>query len=238
MLVETKGIVLRTIKYGETSVITDIYTLERGLQTFIVSGVRTAKSRTHASLLQLGTIVELVAYVREETKMNRVKEIHAAMVYTTIPFKILKSSVALFMVELTQKTVKESESNPSLFEFLVRSFYYLDTTTESVLNLPISFMVQLSEYLGFQPTENEQPNFFDLKEGQFFTEEPLHQYFLSPIHSQLLIKFLETDLQNAHLIEISGADRRFLLMRMCDYYRMHATNFQSLNTIAVLQEVL
>jgi DNA repair protein RecO (recombination protein O) len=238
MLVKTKGIVLRAIKYGETSIITDIYTLERGLQTFIVSGVRTSKSRIHASLLQLGTIVELVAYIREETKMNRVKEVHAAMVYTTIPFKILKSSVALFMVELAQKTVKESESNPSLFEFLATSFYHLDTTTESVLNLPIAFMVHLSEYLGFQPTTNERPNFFDLKDGQFFAEEPLHQYFLNPIYSQLLIQFLETDLENVHLIEINGADRRYLLMRLCDYYRMHATNFQIPNTIAVLQEVL
>jgi DNA repair protein RecO (recombination protein O) len=238
MLITTKGIVLRAIKYGETSIIADIYTLDRGLHTFIVSGVRTAKSRIHPSLLQLGSIVEMVAYVRDEKNMNRIKELHPALIYMSIPFQILKSAVALFMVELAQKTVKESESNPPLFEFLANRFHFLDTTTESVLNLPIAFMVQLSEYLGFQPTKSENSIFFDLKEGLFVAQEPLHAHFLSPIYSQFLIQFLETDIQSVHKIEISGADRRFLLSKLCDYYRLHSENFQTLNTITVLQEVL
>ena len=40
---KTKGIVLRTIKYGETSVVVTIFTELFGVQTYMVNGVRTTK---------------------------------------------------------------------------------------------------------------------------------------------------------------------------------------------------
>lgn len=39
----TKGIVLRTVKYGETSLVVSIYTEMFGLQQYMVNGVRTNK---------------------------------------------------------------------------------------------------------------------------------------------------------------------------------------------------
>src|SRR5471030_912859 len=42
MIYSTKGIVLRTVKYGETSVIAAIFTEVFGIQSYIVNGVRTA----------------------------------------------------------------------------------------------------------------------------------------------------------------------------------------------------
>ena len=42
---KTKGIVLRTVHYGETSVITSVYTELFGLQSYIVKGVRQATEK-------------------------------------------------------------------------------------------------------------------------------------------------------------------------------------------------
>ncbi|MBW7952728.1 MAG: recombination protein O N-terminal domain-containing protein, partial [Chitinophagaceae bacterium] len=36
----TKGIVLRTVKYGETSIIATVYTELYGIQTYIIKGIR------------------------------------------------------------------------------------------------------------------------------------------------------------------------------------------------------
>ncbi|MFT3936946.1 MAG: recombination protein O N-terminal domain-containing protein [Chitinophagaceae bacterium] len=56
----TKGIVLRTVKYGETSVIASIYTELFGLQSYLVNGVRTSskKGPGKASLFQPGSILD------------------------------------------------------------------------------------------------------------------------------------------------------------------------------------
>jgi DNA repair protein RecO (recombination protein O) len=45
MLHNTKGIVLRVTKYGDTSIITSIYTELFGLQQYIVKGVRTSSKK-------------------------------------------------------------------------------------------------------------------------------------------------------------------------------------------------
>lgn len=38
MQIKTRGIVFRSVKYGESSVIADIFTEEKGLHTFIAGG--------------------------------------------------------------------------------------------------------------------------------------------------------------------------------------------------------
>src|SRR5580700_1042763 len=45
MIHKTKGIVLRTVKYGETSVIVSIYTELFGLQSYIINGIRTSSKK-------------------------------------------------------------------------------------------------------------------------------------------------------------------------------------------------
>ena len=240
MLIKTRGIVLRVVKYGETSIITDIYTEERGLQTYIINGVRTAKARIHPSLMQLGTMVSLVAHSRDNRSMNYVKEAQADYVYMSIPFQILKSSVALFMVELIQKTVKEAESNPMLFQFLTDTFQYLDTMTEAVTNIHLCFMVQLSGHLGFQPSnsDDDEAVYFDLQAGQFMCEDPLHQHSVSKEYAPLMKQLIDTPITASHTLLLKGSERRYLLSKLVDYYRLHIENFQELNSIAVLQEVL
>ena len=61
---KTKGIVLRTIAYGETSVIAAVYTELFGLQSYIVKGVRQATKNRQAKTLyfQPGAILEMEVY--------------------------------------------------------------------------------------------------------------------------------------------------------------------------------
>ena len=118
MLIKTRGIIFRAVKYSETSIIADIYTEEKGLRSYIISGVRSKKAKVKASVLQVMTLVDMVAYHRDNKELNRIKEIKAAYVYRSIPFDIVKGAVGLFMIELARKTIKEAEENPGLFNFL------------------------------------------------------------------------------------------------------------------------
>ncbi|MBK9016857.1 MAG: recombination protein O N-terminal domain-containing protein [Saprospiraceae bacterium] len=59
MLIKTRGIVFKAKKYSETSVIVDVFTEEKGLRSYIVSGVRSKRPTVSAGLLQPMTPVEL-----------------------------------------------------------------------------------------------------------------------------------------------------------------------------------
>ena len=47
MYSKTKGIVLNSIKYGESSIICRIYTAKLGLQSYLVNGVRKKEGGVH-----------------------------------------------------------------------------------------------------------------------------------------------------------------------------------------------
>ena len=76
MVHNTKGIVLRVVKYGETSVIVTIYTELFGIQSYIVNGVRTTskKGASKASLFQPAAILDLIVYHNELKNLQRIKE--------------------------------------------------------------------------------------------------------------------------------------------------------------------
>ena len=109
MVLETIGIVFRTVKYGETSVIADIFTAEKGLHTFIAGNVRSAKARMPFNLFQPMMVVEMVAYYRDDpTALNRLKELRAGEIWKAIPFDIRRGAVALFMAEICRKSIQSA----------------------------------------------------------------------------------------------------------------------------------
>ncbi|PHN01739.1 DNA repair protein RecO [Flavilitoribacter nigricans] len=239
MLLKTRGIVFRAIKYSETSLIVDIYTEARGLRKYIVSGVRKAKSSVSAGLFQVMSLVEIVAYEREGKDLNRLKEIRPAYIFTGIPFDLRKGAVGLFMAEVARKTIRESEENPSLFDFFFRSFQHLDQTDQPVVNLHLHFMLELSTFLGFTPggDHTEETPYFDLQEGVFVGETGSHPYFLEESLAVYLYQLLESSMESSHGVKIGREERRKLLLNLLDYYRLHLEGFPEINAHLILQEV-
>ena len=239
MIIKTSGIILRTVKYSETSIIADIYTREKGLRSYIVSGVRTPKAKVSAGLMQMMSLLDLVAYDREDKGLNRIKEIKPAHVYTSLPFDVMKASVGIFMAEVTRRAIKETEENKKLFDFLFSVFQYLDETKESYANLHLSFLIELSQHLGFQAhDDNDDKNaVFDLKEGVFTSETIGHTHFLSQNLSNILRGLISTNWQNSHIIKMTRDERRELLGELVNFYRLHIDNFPEINSLKILQEI-
>ena len=75
MQASTEGIVLRSIKYGESSVIATIFSREFGRQSFIINSARSNKSKNKARILQPLFLVEFVSYQKQSREVQRVKEI-------------------------------------------------------------------------------------------------------------------------------------------------------------------
>lgn len=216
MLIKTRGIVFRAVKYGETSVIADIFTEEKGLSAFIGGGVRTAKARMPFNLFQPMTVVDLVAYHRESSGANRLKELRASEVWSAIPFDITRGAVTLFMAEVCRKSITEEEEHSALFDFLLEHLRWLDVTPHPIANLHLHFLIGLSGFLGFQPQDPELSGelFFDMKDGVFSPVPPPHAMLLEPEQSSQLLALLESPLELVHDIPLSRAQRKTLLNKL------------------------
>lgn len=239
MLLKTKGIVFRSLKYSESSLILDIYTYEKGLRSYIISGVRNKKSKTKAGIMQISSLVEILAYDKNQNSLQRIKEIKPSYLYKQIPFKVVKSSLAIFMMELCRKGIKESEHNVSLYNFVEQWLIHLDTTENKLANVPLVFMIQLADQIGFGLQNNFSPtqNLFDLKEGLFVNENESIDSYISIEASKVLSLLLSADIDNYHSIVIKKQIRSSLLSDMIRFYQWHIENFNELKSIEVLKTV-
>ncbi|NOR75345.1 MAG: DNA repair protein RecO, partial [Draconibacterium sp.] len=151
MLATTEGIVLRFIKYGESSVITTIYTRDFGRQNYLINAARSKKSKNRASLLQSLFLVDLVAYQKPLRDLHRIKEVKSNQPYQNIAFDITKSTQVIFLAEVLYKTINEQESFPEMFDFIKSALLYFDLMEKGELNFHLFFLFHLTEYLGFLP---------------------------------------------------------------------------------------
>ncbi|HEY4337479.1 MAG TPA: DNA repair protein RecO [Puia sp.] len=241
---KTKGIVLRGVKYGETSLIVTIYTELFGIQSYLVNGVRTSsrKGPGKANLFQPSAILDLIVYHNDLKNLQRIREFKWGVLYQHIFFDVLKNAVALFMVELLQKCIKQPESNPQLFAFIEDAFLHLDAAEGRVLaNFSLFFTLHLAGFFGFKIEDvySQQNSFLDLKEGQFVTEHPQHPQVLEGPLSYTTAQLLRVQ-QPAELQEIAlnQETRRTLLQAYQLFYALHVPDFGEMRTLTVLQTVL
>ncbi|MEP7144961.1 MAG: DNA repair protein RecO [Ferruginibacter sp.] len=240
---KTKGIVLRTIKYGETSVVVTIFTELFGVQTYMVNGVRTAKkSSAKANHFQPGAILDMIVYHSDQKQMQRIKEFKWDFLFQQVLSHVIKNSIALYIVELLQKCLKQPEQNTSLFYFCEDILIQLDTADKSVTaNFALYFSLQLTDFFGFRMNNNynEEQNVLDLEEGNFVAKQPEHPHFIdgecAQITSQLLKVILPHELSQ---FKLHHDTRRMLLLYYQDYYALHIPDFGKMKTLAVLHEVL
>jgi DNA repair protein RecO (recombination protein O) len=241
---KTKGIVLRTVKYGETSLIVTIYTEAFGVQSYLVNGVRTSskKGPGKANLFQPAAVLDMVVYHSEMKNLQRIREFRWGYLYQHIFFDVLKNAVALFMVELLQKCLKQPEPNADLFYFIEDAFVHLDRSEGTVLaNFPLFFIIHLAGFFGFriQDTWSEQQSILDLQEGIFVTEHPAHHHSLEGTHSYTtsqLLRIRQPD--ELRQLTLNQESRRTLLQAYLAFYALHVPDFGEMRTLAVMQTVL
>ena len=243
MLHKTKGIVLRTTKYRETSLIASVYTEMFGLQSYLVSGVRASSRRGagRANIIQPASILEMVVYQNELKNLQRIKEFGYASVYQDLFFNVTKHAVALFMVEMILKCVKQPEPNEDLFHFAEEAFLRLDNSPEPVVaNYALFFSLHLAGFFGFRIKDDysSAKSILDLQEGVFVAERPLHGYYLADTLSYATSQLLKV-MQPEELAQI-GLNRQMrkeLLKAFQNFYALHIADFGVLRTIPVLQIV-
>ncbi|HQU56180.1 MAG TPA: DNA repair protein RecO [Chitinophagaceae bacterium] len=241
---KTKGIVLRTVKYGETSLIVSIFTEQFGVQSYIINGVRTSgkKGAGAANLYQPAALLDLVVYYNEHKHLHRIKEAKWHLLYQHLLTDVHKNAVTVFMIELLTKCLKEPEENTALFHFVEDALLELDKSETAVMsNMPLFFSLQLAHFFGFKIDDNYSQSrpYLDLQEGSFVATQPSHPYFMEAEAAAITSQFLKV-MQTNELatIRLNHLFRRRLLQGYETFYRLHIDEFSNLKTLPVLREIL
>ncbi len=236
---KARGIVLSTLKYGDSSMVAHLLTDTHGRQAYMVQGVRS--SRGHGSkmaLFQPMFALEFEGLESSRMELHRMRDVHNGLLLGSVPFDVRKSTISLFMAEVLYRLVGESESNPLLFDFVWGSIAALDAMEDGVANFHLWWLANLSRFLGFSPAgEHSAGAWFDMREGAFTRTMPLHGSAMQPEQAELLRDLLECDV--AHLAEIPlNRHRRVgMLAALVEYYSLHLDSIRKVRSIEILQEV-
>ena len=237
---KTRGILLRSLKYGDSGMITTIYTEAFGRMSFIMQGIHAKKSSVKGNLLKQLFLLEMEVDFKPGRELQRVKEIKNISPFGFIPFGIVKSSQAIFLAEVLEKVLREEESRPDLFEFLFKSIQILDLLEDGVNNFHLLFLIQLTRFLGFAPTNNysAENQIFDMIAGNFVQLPPAHPWFLKSYESEILSQFIGMNYQNLSAFKPDQGSRNRWLDFILEYYGLHQGNKLNLKSLEVLREIL
>ena len=200
------------------------------------------KGSGRAAIFQHAAILDLVVYQNELNRLQRIKEFKWSFLYQHIFSDVPKNAVALFMVELLTKALKQPETNIELFHFCENAFMNLDNCSEEVMaNFSLFFALHLATNLGFGMQNNfsETNKLFDLKEGIFVSSQPTHTHFLNDKQATITADLLKaTSFEDLEAIKLNHNFRRSLLLTYINYYSLHIHDFGTMKTLPVLSEIL
>lgn len=244
MLYTTRAIILRQVPFGDTSLIVSAFTQRFGLQQYMVKGARSSskKGGSKTSFLQPGALLDLVVYHQENKQWQTIKEMKWVQVYQQIMGNISRNAIALYLIEMLGKCLRQPEANETLFEFAASNLQLLDACENAVAaNLPLHFTLQLADQLGFRIENNFQPAlpFLDLQAGYFVAEPPIHGLYLDAPLSLITHQLLKHPTAiTLYRIKLHHQQRRALLQAYVHFFQYHVAEFGRLKSLDVLQEVL
>jgi DNA repair protein RecO (recombination protein O) len=226
MLHKTKGIVINYVKLKETSIVVTIYTQQFGIRSYIENSARSTKAKNKMALFQPLTMLDLVVYEQPNKNISRISEMRCNHAYLTIPYKIEKSTLAIFLTEVLKKTLKEETENPMLFDFLEYSFLNFDVV-DKVATFHLVFLLQLSNYLGFsfEDTDYIIAEFKEIGVKAFSNEAYLNLKIL-----------LNASYEN--LPNMATAIKAETLELILAFYKIHVSGFHELRSLPILKEIL
>lgn len=235
----TRAVVLRTVKYSDTSVVLRAYTERFGLRAYIVRIGGKGASRLAA--LQPLSRVELVAPEAGEHGMRTVRDLRVDRPYTRVQREPRRGILLLFAQEVLDRTLREEAADPQMYDFVRETLESLDTDPDTA-HQPLRMLVGLAKRLGFFPgLPEEGEDRFDLREGYFFHGDAPHEFCMEPASAALFARLImqeEGILPEGGPHGSSAAVRRRTMDDLLLYFRFHVEGFGELRSLDVLRTVL
>lgn len=235
-----QGVVLQSLRYGDSSLIVKVLTRNAGLRSYMVKGALNHGAKNRTALFQSLNIIQYVEAGKPSTAaLGYLKEVQLSCVYQSLPFEMNKRAVMLYVSELLSKMLTGQEQNVELYDFVVQSLQWLDLVESHYANFPLYFTLELTRYLGFYPQMNHlDRDYFDMMEGSFVRSCPVHPYYFEPEMAHVFNALLGLGIDEACRLPLPVEQRRDLLEGIIVFMRLHAPLMNGFRSHEVLKEVL
>ena len=236
-MIKTEAIVLHTIHYRDHSYIVHIFTREQGRINCLVKGSK-QKLALSPVLMQPLSLIDIVLDNRANKTFQYIRESSPTSLLNTVPYDPIKNSIALFLSEILHKTLRESDKENALFDFVKESILFFDTTTKGFANFHLVFLIKMTYFLGFFPNLSQFHDgvYFDMLNSQF-TEQNNNPHTLNVEETEAFAHLMRMDYDNMQIFSLSRNQRNTILEHILTYYRLHLPEFGTVKSLDILQQL-
>ena len=234
---KTEALVLHTVRYGDSRLIIDMFTRERGRQSFIVSIGKGGRSAMRKQYFQPLTLLVIECDLRPLEQLQRLRGAELLCPWQSLLTEPGKLTIALFVAEFLYYALRGEQKDERLFDYVRSSLEWLDGRADRYANFHLVFLMRLSRFLGFFPNLSPQESFFDLRASTFCATPPPHHDYLMPEEASRIRPLMRMDFATMHLFRLSRSERTRMLEIMERYYRLHLPAFPELRSLPVLHEL-
>ncbi len=237
MIVNSPAIVIHALRYGEADLIVTLFTKTAGLRSYLQRGVlKSKKGKIRSSLFQPLMLLEIEALHKNKGTLERIKDARVAKHYTTLHTDFVKSALVFFISDVLKNSIQEQEANVDLFEYIETALLWLDSHNE-IGNFHITFLIKLTQYLGFFPdTSQIELEYFNMEEG-VFQAASTNIYCVNDAHILQFKEFLGTTFEESMNIKLSKTTRSEILAMLLVYFELHLHGFKKPKSLSVLNEI-
>lgn len=169
---KSKGIVLRSIRYGEADRIIDLYTRENGLVSTIAKGIRRTKSRFGGRLEPL-SCVDFMAY--EGRTLDTITQVEVLKSFHEARENLARFEAAGRIVSTVRALSGGDDPDRRIFNLLYRSLEALEDRESDFDSLEAAFSLKLSILAGYEPQLDSCMNC-----GQAVADEQKNHPYFAP----------------------------------------------------------
>ena len=233
MKYKSRAIALSYLKQGESSIIAKIFTEEKGVQSFIVRGVRANKSKKKLGHFQPLQLLSINATHLTKNSLQYISEIALEHTQITDGIDIKKNFLSIFVAEVISKVLLETEKDKALFKFMWELKIDLNSIEKINPNFPIIFLIRLSEYLGFSPSKEEiNGAYFNMELGGFTNNNQQLNYYIEKDNSTYLRELLENK-----DINIPYQNRNQILLHLIQYCKLQHHELKNMTSHLIIESL-
>jgi DNA repair protein RecO (recombination protein O) len=150
VLVKTEVVVLRSMKYRDTSKIVTFYSKEYGKLKGIAKGARTAKNKFGSALEPLSHSM-LLLYKKEHRDLHFISQCDSIDSFRNLTEDLDRMSTGLSVLELIDQVTHHEERTPAMFALLVDTLRALNASTKNYERYLQAFQLRLAALFGYAP---------------------------------------------------------------------------------------
>lgn len=226
-IVTDEAIILRSVKFGDTSKILTLYSKNNGKINCIVKGARNIKSKV-LGVIEPFNHITIVFYNKQNRDLQMLSKAETIKNFSLIKTDLDKLTICYRILEMMNKAVYDKEHSQELFEMLIKIFSYINENSTENFNPYLYFQIHLCEVLGISPIDKVA------SDGDTFKAREM---LLNKIQFELIKHLLENDIEKVN-IKDAPSETILNLMSIYDKYLAdHTENFIKLKSVNVFNQM-